>query len=1344
MTISPCAARSRQATIRNRLAFLEQIDTVGVSASGSEVHAGLPSTAESRMDGSGPKRSLWNARRVGKLLALVSFVFLLGITYHMEAWTPQAVETDPLVRMPGTQPSQGVSLEGPNRCLNCHADYNQAVEPGFNWKGSMMAQSARDPIFWAGMTVAAQDSVWALGNPNAADLCERCHFPAGWLGGRSDPPNASAMTGTDFDGVHCEFCHRAWDPFFEDTYNGTRESSDWSGYWDEALNTGPGSGTLSQSQADATYAEDGTLAGAIKLFSGEDFFLLKQPRYNLTYRENASGQYFVSPNAEERGSFADATPKHSWFYSRTHKSKYFCGTCHDVSNPALANSGLSGLPDLSGGTHLISEEYSASRYFHVERTFSEFMLSAYGRAGGAATNPEFQSQGAPDITRASKCQDCHMRDVRGVACNKAGTLLRPDQSTEHPNSGVPLHDMTGGNAWISRILASLDPDGGVYDSVNAQLLDQGPSVLTLDLNAGESPKVNGPALLAGADRAIQQLRLAATIKNLNYADGTLSFRIQNNSGHKLISGFPEGRRMFVNVKAYDQDGNLIYEVNPYDAAAGTLKGLPNSPGSPPLGGSQVYEDTLVYESHPRSNLTGENETFHFVLATGRYKDNRIPPKGFDISGAAERLSEPVWAGLSDTNYFTAAEYAGGYDDVTLQGFPAGTQQVDVTLFYQGTSREYVEFLRNEINGTGGTLSSPTPSGETAAYIIQTDPFFAGLKNWGEVIWQLWRHNHGLDGSGVQVAGIVPVLMATASTSGGVPGCGAPAPALISAEPGDSQVTLTWSNEHSGDVNVIGYSIYYDEAGKSLLVAQVGLTTTYDDTGLTNGQLYSYKVTSRYSGCESNFSNILSATPSNPGSSAPSITSFTPASGPEGTEVTITGANFTGTTAVSFHLTAATSFTIDSDSQVRATVPSGATTGKISVTNANGTGTSAGDFTVTVVASEVSLSPASLTFGDQDVSTTSAPQAVTLTNTSTTALGITSIVASGDFAQTNTCGSTVAAGASCTINVTFTPTAAGTLTGTVTVSSDAPDSPHVVSLSGTGIQAVVTLSATNLSFESLPLGVTSTAQAVMLSNSGTTTLSIVSINVSGDFTESHNCGTSLGAGTACTIDVKFAPTAVGTRSGSLTITDDAPGSPHSVALSGVGADFALATASGSSSSATLTAGATASYNLQVVPTDLVGSVALACAFEGSVPGGARCSVTPSTIALNGTDPAPFEVNVSTTARSLAAPRVPLESPRTPSPPGNLLPALLALLMMLAGVALCERRGVFEGSRDSLRWAPLGTMLLLVLVWASCGGGGGTVTSASAPQTGTPAGTYTLTVTGTAAGASRTATLTLKVN
>lgn len=682
------------------------------------------------------------------------------------AWVAMLVANDPLVRMPGSQPAQAIALEGVGRCLNCHADYvaGSAIEPGDGWKGSMMAQAARDPIFWACLTVAAQDSVWALGNPNAVDLCERCHFPAGWLGGRSDPPNVSAMAGEDYDGLTCDFCHRMYDPFYETTYNGSREGSDWQTYWNEAT-------ALSQTSAATTYMQDRTESSAINMFNGTDTFYSKTfvPRYP-TYTENGSGQYFVAANATKRASFADAEPSHQFFYSRYHKSKYMCGTCHDVSNPALANLGLSGLPDQSAGTHLTTEQYSAFRYFHVERTFSEFMLSDYAQQGGAVTNPEFAAASG-GIGKAAKCQDCHMFDVTGRACNKTRAPIRPTQSTEHPaggtpanpNSGLPMHDLTGGNAWVSYILASLDPAGPVYDAVNAEILNKTTAQITLDLNAGQSPKVNGAAIKNGADRARDQLRLAATLKNVSYepASGLLSFRVQNNSAHKLISGFPEGRRMFVSIQAW-RAGKAVYAANPYDYSAGTLRGLsPHySPNSPALGDGEQYVDELVYEIHPKSDLTGENETFHFVLATGRYKDNRIPPKGFDISAAAERHSVPVWHGVESPDYYTADEYAAGCDQVNLQ-LPANCDYVSLRLYYQGTSREYIEFLRDEINGTASTLASPTPSGQPQAYIIQTDPFFAGLRLWGDIIWNLWYHNHGLDGLGRQVDCIMPFEMASA-------------------------------------------------------------------------------------------------------------------------------------------------------------------------------------------------------------------------------------------------------------------------------------------------------------------------------------------------------------------------------------------------------------------------------------------------------------------------------------------------------------------------------------------------------------------------------------------------------
>ena len=123
----------------------------------------------------------------------------------------------------------------------------------------------------------------------------------------------------------------------------------------------------------------------------------------------------------------------------------------------------------------------------------------------------------------------------------------------------------------------LDRLGPAYDPVNVQILEKGPAVLTLDLNPGETPKINGASLIAGAERAKDQ-SMAATIKNFSYATTGLAFQIQNNTAHKLISGFPEGRRMFVNIKAYIN--GVLYTRPILMITRRDIQGLVNSANSP--------------------------------------------------------------------------------------------------------------------------------------------------------------------------------------------------------------------------------------------------------------------------------------------------------------------------------------------------------------------------------------------------------------------------------------------------------------------------------------------------------------------------------------------------------------------------------------------------------------------------------------------------------------------------------------------------------------------------------------------------------------------------------------------
>jgi hypothetical protein len=216
---------------------------------------------------------------------------------------------------------------------------------------------------------------------------------------------------------------------------------------------------------------------------------------------------------------------------------------------------------------------------------------------------------------------------------------------------------------------------------------------------------------------------------------------------------------------------------------------------------------------------------------------------------------------------------------------------------------------------------------------------------------------------------------------------------------------------------------------------------------------------------------------------------------------------------------------------------------------------------TGIAPAVSLAPANLTFASQNVGATSAAQPVTLTNSGSAPLSLTSVVASGDYAQTNTCPASLAVSASCTINVTFTPTATGTRTGAITINSNASTSPNAVPLSGTGATpASADLAPASLSFASQNVGSSSAAQPLTLTNSGTLTLSITSIAASSDYSQTNNCGASLAGGSSCTINVSFVPTANGTRTGSVTVVSNAASSPNTVGLTGTGTTPPTATLS----------------------------------------------------------------------------------------------------------------------------------------------------------------------------------------
>ncbi|HKZ87290.1 MAG TPA: fibronectin type III domain-containing protein [Anaerolineae bacterium] len=686
------------------------------------------------------------------------------------------------IQQPGTQPREVGNLESPDKCDNCHGGYNRAVEPAFNWRGSMMANAGRDPIFWATLAIAEQDF------DGSGDLCIRCHSTGGWYAGRSTPTDGSGLAAGDADGVECDTCHKMTNP----------NNSEHLGVMNPPF--------VANDEATPATGYYGT--GMLSLWG----------------------------NADKLGPYNDAAARHQFKQSRFHRSQDFCGSCHDVSNPAVGdlahNNGKQATGDPVVASGVLGSPVDGKAAFNnlpyqygiVERTYSEFksgllsqmLVSSYAnlpadlKAGAIkAAYDSAKGNYADGTPRYFSCQTCHLRAVTGQGANKAGVPLRTD---------LPLHDMTGGNYWM--------PDAILYQN------GQG----TLRLGGGLTT-VQIDALNAGKSRAQQQLALAAS---LSVSGNTL--KITNLTGHKLISGYPEGRRMWLNVKWYDANNALMREDGAYGPLTVATPGVP-SPVNTIL--NLADPNTKIYEAHyamtqewanqllalgyPASlplsfdrvtgavdytlgQLAGQatgtyHETFHFVLNNSVAKDNRIPPYGMSYDEARKRNALPVPA----DQYGNPG--AGGtynyWDTITLNP-PVGAAYATISLLYQPTSWEYVQFLYLANNRQN-----------------------AFLANEGTNLLQAWL-NTGM---------AAPYVMASATWgTPPAPACEAPgAPQNLTAAGGRRSVTLNWSAGSPAPTG--GYRIYYDQAGKLQFRASVGPnTTTYKDGGLSRGTQYCYVVT----------------------------------------------------------------------------------------------------------------------------------------------------------------------------------------------------------------------------------------------------------------------------------------------------------------------------------------------------------------------------------------------------------------------------------------------------------------------------------------------------------------------
>ena len=387
-----------------------------------------------------------------------------------------------------------------------------------------------------------------------------------------------------------------------------------------------------------------------------------------------------------------------------------------------------------------------------------------------------------------------------------------------------------------------------------------------------------------------------------------------------------------------------------------------------------------------------------------------------------------------------------------------------------------------------------------------------------------------------------------------------------------------------------------------------------------------------------------------------------------------------------------------------------------------------------------LTPASLTFSGTDAGATSAAQTLTIASTGNAPLTISSIGITGanasSFADTTTCDTTLAAGATCTIAVTFDPATAGNFAAAVTAKFGGAVATLSSTLSGSGLTPTAPaakLAPTSLTFTGVAAGTTSSPQVLTLSNPGTGALSITSIAVAGsnlgDFAQTNNCGASLAAGGSCTISVTFTPSSSGaTESATISVQDNAFGSPQAATLSGTSpsapppgsSDFTI---TAQTPSQTINRTQQAQYTIVLAPAQtnepFVSAITLAAS---GLPAGATATFTPPSVTPGATQ---VSTVMSVTLGSVARETNP--SPIFPRLPSTI--TLAAMTFLLSIRRLRRARG-----------ALMGFMIAIVLA-----AGLASMTGCSDTRTGfaTPVSTSTITVTGSSGTLQHATTVTLTV-
>ena len=359
-----------------------------------------------------------------------------------------------------------------------------------------------------------------------------------------------------------------------------------------------------------------------------------------------NSRYVVDPADNRRGPFSDV-PQNlhggevKLITSPYHRSSEFCGTCHDVSGPTYSKN--------KKGEYVLNAlnaphpTQDPSNMFPEQRTYSEWLNSSYVN-GVQYADHRYGGNTVDGVV--SSCQDCHMPKVIAGGC-----VFYEYGDPWFVRTDMPQHSFAGANTWVVQ---------GIRNIVGAEEADAlGMTQERIDMSAA---------------RTVQMLQNASDM-TLTQKGNELKVRITNESGHKLPTGYPEGRRMWVNVKFTNAKGTVIAERGAYNSATAALTTV----------------DTKVYQAKQGitsaiSALTGlpAGPGFHLALANKVFFDNRIPARGFTNAAYSSIGAGPVGYTYADGQHW----------DDTLFPIPSGAASATVTLYFQTSTKEYMEFLRD--------------------------------------------------------------------------------------------------------------------------------------------------------------------------------------------------------------------------------------------------------------------------------------------------------------------------------------------------------------------------------------------------------------------------------------------------------------------------------------------------------------------------------------------------------------------------------------------------------------------------------------------------------------------------